>query len=247
MQLNGGELTGGGTLNVNGGGKHRHPKRHRCHQPRRHAGLSKTTTGTVFLTAANSYSGGTTLRAGTLNPSGRAIFGASAGTVTIGAATLQTSGAIVLDNAINLADPAATLDTPNPADDMTLNGVITGTGGLNKTGQGTLDLASAAGNTYSGDTNVLAGTLSADTDGALSPNSNLVIGDGASVVLNFGNVGAGFGLGGFAPPLPAVTPALAEPAPPVPAGISTVPEPSTLLLLLVGALASVVVWRRRSR
>ena len=74
---------------------------------------------------------------------------------------------------------------------------MTGSGGLNKTGPGTLELASAAGNNYSGDTNVLAGTLMADTDNALSPASNLVIGDGASVVLNFGNVGAGFGLGGF--------------------------------------------------
>ena len=60
-----------------------------------------------------------------------------------------------------------------------------------------MELASAAGNNFSGDTNVQAGTLLADTDNALSPASNLVIGDGASVVLNFGNVGAGFGLGGF--------------------------------------------------
>ena len=117
---------------------------------------------------------------------------------------------------------------------MTLSGLITGTGGLNKTGPGTLELASAAGNNYSGDTSVQAGTLLADTDNALSPASNLVIGDGASVVLNFGNVGAGFGLGGFGAPLPAVAPALAEPVAPAPAGISTVPEPGTLALLVAG-------------
>ena len=64
-----------------------------------------------------------------------------------------------------------------------------------------------------------------------------MIGDGASVVLNFGNVGAGFGLGGFGAPLPAVAPALAESAPPVPAGISTVPEPGTLVLLLAEPLS----------
>ena len=46
---------------------------------------------------------------------------------------------------------------------------MTGTGGLNKTGPGTLELASAAGNNFSGDTNVLAGTLMADTDTAFRP------------------------------------------------------------------------------
>ena len=148
---------------------------------------------------------------------------------------------------VTLTDPTAGIDTPLATDDITLSGLVTGTGGLNKTGPGTLELASAAGNNFSGDTNVQAGTLMADTDNALSPASNLVIGDGASVVLNFGNVGAGFGLGGFGAPLPAVAPALAEPVAPVPAGISTVPEPGTLLLLLAGALAGLVVWRRRSR
>ena len=107
-----------------------------------------------------------------------------------------------------------------------------------------------------------AGTLLADTDNALSPASNLVIGDGASVVLNFGNVGAGFGLGGFgaaagchgsASALSGSagqfvgTAALAEPVAPVPAGISTVPEPGTLVLLLVGALAGLLVRRSRKR
>ena len=105
FQITGGTLTGSGTLNVNGtvpidaqngtvssslGGS---------------AGLSKTTTGTVFLTAANSYSGGTTLSVGTLDLSEAGNLGAHAGTVTIGAATLQTSGAIALDNADQFGRP----------------------------------------------------------------------------------------------------------------------------------------------
>ncbi len=79
---------------------------------------------------------------------------------------------------------------------------------------------------------------------ALSPASNLVIGDGASVVLNFGNVGDGFGLGGFGAPLPAVASALAEPVAPAPAGISTVPEPGTLALL-AAAIVGLLFPRQR--
>ena len=126
---------------------------------------------------------------------------------------MQTTGIYALDaGTVTLTDATAGIDMPLGTDDITLSGLVTGTGGLNKTGAGRpWHLASAAGNDYSGDTNVQAGTLLADTDNALSPASNLVIGDGASVVLNFGNVGAGFGLGGFGAPLPAVAPALAEP------------------------------------
>ena len=113
--------------------------------------------------------------------------------MTLGAGTLQTTGAYTLDaGTVTLTAATAGIDTPLSTDDITLSGLVTGTGGLNKTGPGTLELANAAGNNFSGDTNVQAGTLMADTDNALSPASNLVIGDGASVVLNFGNVG-GFG------------------------------------------------------
>ena len=122
---------------------------------------------------------------------------------------------------------------------------MTGSGGLTKTGAGDLALSNAAGNDYSGDTNVLAGTLLAQADNALSPNSNLVIGDGASVVLDFGGGGSGDALPGLAAPLPAAVVAAAPAL--APAGISTVPEPGTLVLLLAGGLAGLVVWRRRSR
>ena len=68
--------------------------------------------------------------------------------------------------------------------------MVTGSGNLNKTGAGTLALADSSGNTYTGDTNVLAGTLLVAADNALVPTGNLLISDGASVILDFnGNVG----------------------------------------------------------
>ena len=209
-------------------------------------GLVKAGSGSLTLHAANTYSGGTTISGGTLGLADAGQLGASSGSVTIGAATLQTTGAVALDNTIDLTDVGSTLSTPTVFDSMTLNGYVTGSGALNKTGAGTVAPADSNGNDYSGDTNVLAGTLLANSSNALSPNSNLMIGDGASVILNFGDAGVGFNLGG-APALAApfaAAPALAGPMAP-PAGISTVPEPCSLLLLLVGALVSLLVWRRK--
>ena len=134
-----------------------------------------------------------------------------------------------------MTDPAAGIDVPNSNDTLTLAGLVTGTGGLTKTGAGDLALTNAAGNDYSGDTNVLAGTLLAQADNALSPNSNLVIGDGASVVLDFGGGGSGTRLPGIGAPLP--VPGIGGAVAPAPAGISTVPEPGTWTLLLAGVIS----------
>ena len=48
---------------------------------------------------------------------------------------------------------------------------ITGTGGLTKTGAGTLTLASAEGNDYSGTTTLSGGTVSIDGDASLGANT----------------------------------------------------------------------------
>ena len=206
--------------------------------------LVKVGGGTLALGGANRYSGGTTISGGVLSISGSANLGS--GNVTIGAATLQTSGNVVLDAArtVNLTDVASSINTPLFSDTATLSGPVTGTGALNKEGAGTLTLAAPSGDTYSGDTNVSAGTLVAAADDALSPASNLVIGDGASVILNFGGAGSSQAPPGLSP-LPATVvaavPALA------PAGISTVPEPGTWALLLAGAISGLGMWYRRRK
>ena len=138
----------------------------------------------------------------------------------------------------------------SPSGVASVGGRISGSGALNKTGSGTLALANPNGDTYSGDTNVAAGTLLATVDNALSPTSDLVLGDGATVILDFGGA-SGVGGDSFRGVPSLAAPALAAPALAAPslapAGISTVPEPSALLLLLAGALASLAVWRRGRR
>lgn len=104
--------------------------------------LRKIGNGTLFLTGANTYTGGTTLGAGTLNVNSAAAL--STGSVTFaGNATLQQTGALTLANNINLnAGVTGVIDTNGS--DMAINGNIVGAeGGLTKVGTGVLTLNGA--------------------------------------------------------------------------------------------------------
>ena len=105
------------------------------------AGLTKADLGTLVLTNANSYAGGTTVLAGTL----------------VGAANSFGSGAIT-DNATLVV---------NQATNASLSNVISGTGALVKIGNGTLQVT--ATHTFSGLTDIQAGTLQVDGAMAFSP------------------------------------------------------------------------------
>jgi fibronectin-binding autotransporter adhesin len=141
--------------------------------------LTKTGAGTLTLSGANSLSGGLTLSAGTLNINHATALGT--GTFTIADGTTidnSTAGAITLTannpqtwngnftftgtNALNLGSGAvamggATRQVTVSASTLTVGGVIGGSGGLTKAGAGTLTLGGAS--TYSGATQVSAGTL----------------------------------------------------------------------------------------
>jgi len=102
-------------------------------------GIVKDGTGILVLTAANTYSGGTTI---------------SAGTLELG------NGGSVAGNITN----NATLSI-NRTDDSTLGNAVSGTGSLLKSGAGTLALS--ASNSYSGGTTLSAGVLRLGNDSAL--------------------------------------------------------------------------------
>ena len=79
---------------------------------------------------------------------------------------------------------------------LTLLGPITGNGGFEKTDVGTLQLFGNAGNSYSGNTFIQAGTCLLDKDiGVAIPGGTLTIGDdsGSSAVVRDVNVGANLG------------------------------------------------------
>ncbi len=117
-------------------------------------GLSKAGAGTLVLTGANTYTGGTRLVGGTLSVSNDGNLGAASGALTFDGGTLQNTAAMTSARNITLDAGGGTFLTKAS---LALSGTISGSGSLTKTGLGTL-LFSGAG-TYSGGTTVSAGIL----------------------------------------------------------------------------------------
>ena len=115
--------------------------------------MTKAGAGTLILSGTNTYSGGTTISAGTLSIGSDTNIGS--GTNTIGnKGTLLLSGNGTYTNDWTLSGAGSAIATDN---NNTLSGVLSGNGGLTKTGTGTLTLT--GNNTYAGGTAINDGTL----------------------------------------------------------------------------------------
>jgi autotransporter-associated beta strand protein len=148
--------------------------------------LTQSGTGTTILTNANSYSGATTVSAGTLQVGDGLAVGVTLGSTTV---TVTGSGSLALDlasneslaNAVALNSATAALKAIS-SNTQTISGVISGTGSLNQNGSGTTILSSGVTETYTGATNVNAGTL--EVDGTLAAGSTVHVASGASLTGN---------------------------------------------------------------
>ena len=120
----------------------------------------KQGSGALTLLGANTYTGGTSVQAGTLALAQNTSAGAGA-IALADDTTLQANAPLNLANAISLAG-AGTVATQG--NDVTLSGVISGAGTLKKIDSGKLTLSNA--NTYAGGTDVQAGTLALASDTA---------------------------------------------------------------------------------
>ena len=139
-------------------------------------GLTKNGAATLTLNGLNTYSGGTTLNAGTLTLGTASALGSGALTVG-GAATLDNSVQVTLNNAINLnADLSVTGNN-----DLTLTGVLAGNAALIK--NGAADLLLSGTNTFTGPLSVLGGSLTTLGNNALGNTSGVTVGTGASLNL----------------------------------------------------------------
>ena len=133
--------------------------------------LNKSGSGTLALSGANTYTGGTAINAGTVTVADDDALGTGDVTMT-GAATLGfASGTFTLANNFGLTGtPTFFVDTGNTD---TISGVISDSGAtpgaLEKTGDGTLVLTGI--NTYSGGTIVNGGTLNVLADSGLGDSS----------------------------------------------------------------------------
>ncbi|WGT61328.1 autotransporter outer membrane beta-barrel domain-containing protein [Variovorax paradoxus] len=122
-------------------------------------GIDKSDLGTLVLTGTNSYTGGTTISAGTLQLGNGGTTGSVVGDVT-------NNGTLAF----------------NRSDNFTFGNVISGTGAVTQMGPNTLTLTGA--NSYTGATTVAAGTLRAGAANTFSAASAYTVAPGATLDIN---------------------------------------------------------------
>jgi autotransporter-associated beta strand protein len=132
-------------------------------------GLTKTNSGTLTISALNnSFTGKTILAGGTLvvseldavgfpSPLGNPP-GGSTNLVLSGSPTLRVTSESYTDRGLTLNAGTNTIDVTNSTDQLTIAGIIAGSGALQKAGAGAL--AVSANNTFTGPTFISGGNLS---------------------------------------------------------------------------------------
>ncbi len=120
--------------------------------------LTQAGTGTLILTGANTYTGGTTVSAGTLQIG-------NGGTTGIDRRQHRRTTARVVFNRSNA---------------LTYAGAISGTGSLTKNGAGTLTLTGDS--TYTGGTTINAGTLQLGSGGTTGSIAGNIVNNGVLAV-----------------------------------------------------------------
>ena len=123
--------------------------------------LTKQGDGTLYLTQTNTYTGATTISAGTLQ------IGNGGTTGNLSASSAITNNGTLAFNRTNTVTQGTDFAS-----------TIGGTGNLTQSGSGTLILSGA--NTYTGDTRIAAGNLQIASAGSISSSSTIYVGNGGT-------------------------------------------------------------------
>lgn len=132
--------------------------------------LTKNGSGTLTLTADNTYTGGTVFAGGVVSVDKEVRLGG--GDLTFNGGTLQVTGTgwTSTSRAVSLQAGGGTFDIEDAANNFAVTQGVTGAGGLMKSGTGTVTLSGA--NSYTGGTKVSAGTLTQGAAGGFSTASS---------------------------------------------------------------------------
>ncbi|WP_231584921.1 autotransporter domain-containing protein [Bordetella pseudohinzii] len=143
--------------------------------------LNKTEGGTLVLSGANGYAGGTIVSGGVLSVSRDANLGQAAAGVTLNGGTLRVSdpGYALTSRDLTVGAGNGALDL---AGDFHLNGHLAGNGVLSKLGSGTLFLEQS-GSAFTGNLVLQAGTISAQAANALGAPA-ITLARGTTLALN---------------------------------------------------------------
>jgi autotransporter-associated beta strand protein len=140
--------------------------------------LAKVGVGTLVLSGANSYTGGTFLNGGVVSASADNNLGGPAGGLICNGGTLQLGATFT--SARDVVLNGGTIDTNGF--DGSFSGAFSGSGGLTKQGAGILMLSGPS--SYVGATSIDAGTLRAGAINAFAPASNFTVASGGTLDLN---------------------------------------------------------------
>ena len=157
-------------------------------------GLVKSGSGTFTLAGTNTYSGGTSLQAGTLSIGSDGNIGGPGSTINFQGGILQVTGSAITNldsHTVNWGSFNGGIDVADAGNSLTISQAISGSGSLTKAGPGLLVLSGS--NSYTGNTFLTGGSIALNTglpssSAVMSSNTTLDLSSASGGLVSLGSL-----------------------------------------------------------